>query len=207
MPTSNRATSSRPDRRRRVRLVGAVVLVGVIAAAGVGAAVRARSASGEVEPVVRLRQRAPTAVEQEVRATVADFIAVFESRRSCIGGAELELVRELDTGDARYVAGDELIEIKIPTSPRRFRESLVHELSHHVEHSCPDADVLRTDVMRAMGVTDWTGQERWEHRPSELWAESVVEIVLGERVRFARSVPLDDRVVAAARRWIAQRPA
>jgi hypothetical protein len=26
--------------------------------------------------------------------------------------------------------------------------------------------------------------------------------VLGERVRFERSIPLDDRVVDAARRWI-----
>ena len=151
-----------------------------------------------------MRQRAPAAVEQEVRATVADFVAVFEDRRGCIGGAELELVRELDDGDARYVPAEGLIEIAIPTSPRRFRESLVHELAHHVDHACPDADVLRSDVMEAIGATDWTGQERWEQRPSELWAESVVEIVLGERVRFERSIPLDVRVVDAARRWIEQ---
>ena len=178
--------------------------MGVIVAVGVGAVVRARSASVEIEPVVRLRQRTPATVEQEVRATVTAFVAVFEARRSCIGGAELELVRERDPGDARYVAAEGLIEIEIPTSPRRFRESLVHELAHHVESSCPDAAVLRSDVMAAMGATDWTGQARWEHRPSELWAETVVEIVLGERVRFERSVSLDDRVVVAARRWIAQ---
>ncbi len=179
------------------------MLVGVVVGAGAAAA-RARSGSVAVEPVVRMRQRAPAAVEQEVRATVADFIAVFEARRSCIGGAELELVRELDDGDARYVAADDLIEIEIPTSPRRFRESLVHELAHHVDDSCPDADVLRTDVMTAMGVTDWSGQERWEQRPSEMWAEAVVAIVLGERVRFGRSMPLDHDVVEAARRWIVQ---
>ena len=158
------------------------------------------------EPVVRLRQRVPAAVEQEVRATVAAFVAVFESHRGCIGGAELELVRRIDDGDARYVAADELIEIEIPTSPRRFRESLVHELAHHVDHSCPHAAALRTDLMETVGATHWTGQERWERRPSELWAEAVVEIVLGERVRFERSVPLDPGVVEAARRWIAQPP-
>lgn len=182
------------------------MLVGVVVGVGVGAAVRARSGSVAREPVVRIRQRVPAAVEHEVRATVAEFVAVFETRRSCIGGAELALVRELTDGDARYVAAEDLIEIEIPTSPRRFRESLVHELAHHVDDSCPDADVLRTDVMTAMGAMDWTGQERWAQRPSELWAETVVEIVLGERVRFERSIPLDDRVVAAARRWIAQRP-
>lgn len=181
-------------------LVG--VIVGVIF--GVGAAVRARSGNAAAEPVVRLRQRVPADVEQEVRATVGDFVAVFAARRGCIGGAELQLVRDVDDGDARYVAAEALIEIEIPTSARRFRDSLVHELAHHVDHSCPDADVLRTDVMTAIGATDWTGQARWEQRPSELWAEAVVEIVLGERVRFERSVPLEHGVVDAARRWIVQ---
>lgn len=153
---------------------------------------------------MRVRQGVPAAVEQEVRATVAAFVTVFEARRGCVGGAELELVRELDEGDARYVGAEDLIEIEIPTSPRRFRESLVHELAHHVDHSCPDAQELRSDVMRVVGANDWDGQERWEQRPSELWAETVVEIVLGERVRFERSVPLDDRVVDVARRWIAE---
>jgi hypothetical protein len=200
MPTSNRTTSSPSDRRRRLRLIGAVVLVGVIV--GVGAVARARSGSVSAEPVVRMRQRVPTAVEQEVRIAVADFVGVFAARRRCIGGAELQLVHEIDDGDARYVAAEYLIEIEIPTSPRRFRESLVHELAHHVDHSCPDADVLRTELVTVVGATGWTGQERWEDRPSELWAEAVVEIVLGERVRFERSVPLDHGVVEAARRWI-----
>jgi hypothetical protein len=210
MLTSNRTTSSRSDRRRRLAgtVAPGVVIAAVVIAAvvSVGVAVRARSVNVAAEPVVRMRQRVPAVVEQEVRATVADFVAVFEARRNCIGGAELQLVRELDDGDARYVAAEDLIEIEIPTSPRRFRESLVHELAHHVDRSCPDADVLRTDVMAMIGATDWTGQERWEQRPSELWAEAVVEIVLGERVRFERSIPLDERVVDAARRWIARPP-
>lgn len=176
----------------------AVAVVGVV---GLGA--WARSDDAEVAPVVRLRHPVPEAVEAEVRATVADVVAVFASRRDCIGGAELELVRELEGGDARYLPSEHLIRIEIPTSPRRFRESLVHELAHHIERSCPDAEVLRADLMTAVDATSWTGQERWEDRPSELWAEAVVEIVLGERVRFQRSVPLDDGVVDAARRWIA----
>ena len=208
MSTSNRTTSFPSDRRRRARRVGLVVLVAIIigVALGVGAAVLARSQSPGAEPVVRLRQPVPPEVEQEVRAAVADFVAVFGAHRGCIGGAELELVRRIDDGDARYVAADDLIEIEIPTSPRRFRESLVHELAHHVDHSCPHATALRADVMTALGASEWTGQRRWDQRPSELWAEAVVEIVLGERVRFERSVPLDPSVTAAARRWIAQPP-
>lgn len=204
MSTSNRTTSSPSDRLRRVRLAGAVALVLVLVVIGIGAAVRARAESSEAEPVVRMRQRVPPVVEQEVRATVAAFVVVFAARRECIGGAELDLVRHVDDGDARYVAAEDLIEIEIPTSPRRFRESLVHELAHHVEHSCSDADRLRSDVKAAIGATDWTGQDRWEQRPSELWAEAVVELVLGDRVRFERSLPLDARVVGAARRWIVE---
>jgi hypothetical protein len=180
--------------------------VAVIAGAAVAGAVLGQAGGMAAEPVVRLRQRVPAAVEQELRATVAEFVAVFAPRRGCVGGAELQLVREVDDGDARYVAAEALIEIEIPTSPRRFRESLVHELAHHVAHSCPDADVLRADVMTAIGAIDWTGQERWDQRPSELWAEAVVDIVLGERIRFGRSIALDADLILAARRWIDRPP-
>jgi hypothetical protein len=60
--------------------------------------------------------------------------------------------------------------------------------------------------MTAIGAIDWTGQERWDQRPSELWAEAVVEIVLGERIRFGRSIALDADLVRAARRWIDRPP-
>ena len=203
MPTSNRTTSSRSERRRRARWIGAVALVVVIGVTGV-VAIAARGGRAGAEPVVRLQQHVPPAVEREVRATVALFVAVFEDRRECIGGAQLRLVRAIDEGDARYVVAEQLIEIEIPTSPRRFRDSLVHELAHHVERTCPDAADLREGIVEATGANAWTGQARWEHRPSELWAEAVVQIVLGERARFARSVPLDDAVVDTARRWIAR---
>lgn len=205
MPTSNRTTSSPSDRRRRLRWVGAVALLVLVGVAGV-VALTARSGRAGAEPVVRLQQRVPPAVEREVRATVAEFVAVFGARRECIGGAELRLVRAVDDGDARYVGAEQLIEVEIPTSPRRFRESLVHELAHHVERACPDGADLRAEIMAATGATAWAGQARWERRPSELWAEAVVLLVLGERVRFERSVPVDEAVVDAARRWI-NRPA
>jgi hypothetical protein len=205
MPTSNRTTSSPSERRRRARWIGAAAVLVVLGVGGV-VAIAAGGGRAAGEPVVRLQQHVPAAVEREVRATVAEFVAVFEDRRECIGGSELRLVRAIDEGDARYVGAEQLIEIEIPTSPRRFRDSLVHELAHHVERTCPDAADLREAIVAATGATAWAGQARWEHRPSELWAEAVVQIVLGERVRFARSVPLDDAVVDAARRWIA-RPA
>ena len=53
------------------------------------------------------------------------------------------------------------------------------------------------------GGETWSGQARWEDRPAEHWAEAVVEVSLGERVRFGRSMPLDPAVVEAVRAWAA----
>ena len=146
-------------------------------------------------------QAVPDDVEAEAGAAVAAFRARFEARRGCLGGAEVVLVDEVADGDARYLPEEDLIEIEIPTSPRRFRESLVHELAHHVEHSCPDFDPVRRDIQAVTGSEDWSGAVRWADRPAELWAEAVVELVLGERVRFARSVPVDPAIVDIARAW------
>jgi hypothetical protein len=99
-----------------------------------------------------------------------------------------------------------VIEIEIPTSPRRFRDSLVHELAHHVERRCADFANLREELLAITGADSWAGQPRWADRPSELWAESVVEIVVGERVRFGRTVRLEPSLVEAVRDWIAGPP-
>ena len=116
------------------------------------------------------------------------------------------LVDDVPDGDARYLRAEAVIEIEIPTSPRRFRDSLVHELAHHVERRCPDFPVVRNEVLAITGADSWTGQPRWADRPSELWAESVVEVVLGERVRFGRTVPLDPALVEVVGSWIAADP-
>jgi hypothetical protein len=116
------------------------------------------------------------------------------------------LVADVPDGDARYFPAEASIEIEIPTSPRRFRDSLVHELAHHVERRCPDFPDVRDEILALTAADSWTGQPRWADRPAELWAESVVEVVLAERVRFGRTVPLDPAVVDAVRRWIAEDP-
>jgi hypothetical protein len=153
---------------------------------------------------LRPEQDLPADVEAEVDATWARFLDVFASRQRCFDDVSLRLVTDLDRGDARYVIDEVRIEIAIPTSPRRFRESLVHELAHHVEHTCPAFGSLRRDLgaLPAFAAV-WTAGERWQDVPSELWAETAVEVVNGERVRHGRGMPLPagaaDLVAAWAR--------
>lgn len=200
---------SRPVRRRaRRRLVvpaiGAVALGLVVA---VVVTLLVWPTDGPHDPVITFVQPVPVDVEAEARTAVAAFVDRFASRRDCVGGAEVVLVDDVPAGDARYLAAGATIEVEIPTSPRRFRDSLVHELAHHVERRCADSGTLRAAVLAVTGDGAWSGQPRWADRPAELWAEAVVEIVLGERVRFGRTVPLDPALVDAVRAWIVAEPA
>ncbi len=152
------------------------------------------------EPVVRFGQPIPADVEAEARAAVADYVGVFAARRACAPPADVVLVRDVEGGDARYVAEDGRVEIEIPTTPARFRESLVHELAHHLEHRCADFGELREAWLAQAGGA-WSGHQRWEDRPSEQWAEAVVDIVLGERILHGDEMVLDPELVALVREW------
>jgi hypothetical protein len=196
---------SRPVRPRRLVLAIGAVALGLVLAVVVTLLVW--PTDGPHDPVVTFVQPVPADVEAEARTAVAAFVDRFASRRDCVGGAEVVLVDDVPDGDARYLGADATIEVEIPTSPRRFRDSLVHELAHHVERRCADSGTLRAAVLAVTGDEAWSGQPRWADRPAELWAEAVVEIVLGERVRFGRTVPLDPALVDAVRAWIVAEPA
>ena len=83
--------------------------------------------------VLRSNQDLPEPVRVEIDHVVERFRAVLPARQRCIPSATVELVGGLPEGDARYLVADRTIQIVIPTSPRRFRDSLAHELAHHVE--------------------------------------------------------------------------
>lgn len=148
-------------------------------------------------------QELPDDVKAEVAETWDAFVDVFGPRRRCFSDVSLLLVREVEDGDARYVVDGAVIEIQIPTSPRRFRESLVHELAHHVEYTCASFGVLRAGFAGTLGVPvdQWFSGEDWEDVPSEKYAEAVVEVVNSERVRHVRSMPLEPELLGVVRSW------
>jgi hypothetical protein len=154
------------------------------------------------DPIVRFAQAVPADVERETRTAVAEFSDVFRERRPCLPTAHVVLVRDVDGGDARYLADSAVIEIEIPTTPARFRESLVHELAHHVESTCPAFAGLRDEWLARSGDGTWSGQERWEDRPTEQWAEAVVALVLGERLLHGDEMTVDADLVTVARDWL-----
>lgn len=191
---------ARTRRPRRVVWAGGLVVLAVAVALLVGSFWRFGASAHD--PVIRFTQPVPVDVDTNARAAVASFVALLGARRDCVGTAEVVLVRDVAGGDARYLATDGTVEIEIPTTPARFRESLIHELAHHVEHRCPDFDRLRRSYVGRTAIV-WTGQERWEERPSEQWAELVVELVLGERMLHGDEMSIDPVLVELVADWLA----
>ena len=151
-------------------------------------------------------QDLPEDVQHEVSTVWERYEALTEGRRdSCPEDVSLVLVAEVVGGDARYVFSDRRMEIEIPTSPRRFRDSLAHELAHHLDATCADAHQLRQAWSEAGGLAedDWRSGP-WETRPAELFAETMVEIINGERVRFGRTMPLPDFALELVRAWLSE---
>jgi hypothetical protein len=198
-------SSHSPERRRRTGR-GVLALAGV-AAAGVASFAITDAVTGDAgrRADLLLVQDVPDDVRREVGVVWGRFVDRFASRSGCFADVEVVLVREVAGGDARYVAEHARIEIRIPTTPARFRESLAHELAHHVEATCPAFAGLRSTLRPLLGGADrpWSGGEVWAEIPSERWAEAVVELVNGERVRHTDTVPVDDDVLDLIRRWAA----
>lgn len=150
---------------------------------------------------LRPTQDLPADVQTEVDTVWARFTDAFSARQRCIDDVALTLVDEVVGGNARYLSETATIEIQIPTSPRRFRESLAHELAHHVDATCDAFAPLRTRFLALNNTTTWAGQQPWEAQPSEQWAETAVQIVNGERFAHARTLTLDPTAVDAAISW------
>lgn len=184
--------------RRLVAQVAALVVVAVAAFVVVDF-VR----GDEPEPRLLFVQDVPADVRSETQAVFADFRGRFAARLSCIDDVTIELVRAVDDGDARYVSSERRIEIEIPTTPARFRESLAHELAHHLERTCGEFESLRValEPLLADDGVAWSNGPTWEETPSERFAEAVVELVNGERIRHAETVEVDQAVVELIARW------
>lgn len=201
-PTSTRPRSPSPDRPpghgRRALAILSIVGVGV-ASYGVGRAID----PGPPDAELVTTQDLPADVRAEIDTVWNRFATTFDARQGCISDVTVELVRRVDGGDARYVADEALIEIRIPTTPARFRESLAHELAHHVDRTCPAFDELRRQLHPRLGGTDvpWATGDVWEEVPAERYAEATVELLNGERVRHPDDVTVDADTVELIAAW------
>lgn len=114
--------------------------------------------------------------------TLETFLAAVPAQAGCVGRVGLVGARQL-TDRAQYEPDDATITIRIPATAPQLRISLVHELAHHLEFSCPSQLDLRRDFLLAQGLddgTDWREGAAWQDRPSEQWATAIVRYVLDE---------------------------
>jgi hypothetical protein len=144
-------------------------------------------------------------VAGEVGVAWGRFVEAFPGRLDCIDDVLVELVRWVENGESRYVVGQSRVEIMVPVPAAEFRESLVHELAHHVEHTCDEFDELRIvlEPLLGGGAASWAGSDDdpWADRPAERWAEAVVEFVNGERIRHADDFDVDAEVLDLIEAW------
>jgi hypothetical protein len=124
----------------------------------------------------------------------------FGGRLACAGDVTVVAVSDLDD-QGRYSARDRRIEIRVPIYESTARNTVLHELGHHLEQRCPDQSDVRSAFIAAQGMsseTAWFGPT-WEESPSEMWAEAVSLVVSGEQQRANRVPVAADalRIVAA----------
>lgn len=173
-----------------------VTILLIVVATGCG-----RSAPS-IDPV----QELPADVATIVVETWDVFTATFDTRLYCIESVRLALVGVVEDGDAAYLADDQLIIIEIPTSPPRFRESLVHELGHHLQHTCREVEILQSAFLAAQGFppdAGWNEGAAWEEIPAEHFAEAVVHLVNRNRLLHEDLIPLADSAVQLVANWAA----
>jgi len=138
------------------------------------------------------------------QATYARFIGAAPAVADCMGTLRLEADPELDDL-ARYDQASGVMYVRVPATAPSLEASLVHEFAHHLEVACDSHRSLRSGFVTAQGYaadTAWFGDVAWEERPSEQFAEAVVQVVLGRRSRNQLRLRLTPEAVHLVEGWL-----
>jgi hypothetical protein len=182
---------------------GAVrAIIVVVAVAVAGAAAWIAFPDDEAELVVG----ETVAADFAALATTAHtrFLAAAPAVIDCMGKLRLEAAPELDDL-ARYDQSSRIMYVRVPATAPSLEASLVHEFAHHLEVVCESQQSLRAGFLIAQGYpvdTPWFGDAAWEERPSEQFAEAVVEVVLGRRSRHQLGLRLSPESVRLVEEWL-----
>lgn len=153
-------------------------------------------------PAISFASDTPTDLRDLGRSVFADFLEAFEARLHCIGTVEVRGVEDLPDR-ARYHPMATVIELRIPATAPHLTASLLHELGHHLEHSCPEQAGVRGPFLEALGLepdSAWSVPSVYEANPSELWAEAVVRHVSG-KPDTRRPLDVPNNAVTVVKRW------
>ena len=137
--------------------------------------------------------------------TYEGFVAAAPGLGECVRSPRLEAVYDLEEL-AVYDQRTHVMSVRVPATAGSLSASLVHELAHHLELSCPSHSGVRVRFLVAQGMdpaTAWFGGEVWEETPSEQFAEAVVHVVLGGRDRHLLRMQLTPEAVDVVAGWLA----
>jgi hypothetical protein len=176
--------------RRAVAVALAVAALGAVAARA-------------TDPPVALTVAADTPAD--VRALAAEtwdrFTAALPTARACLRPATLSGVWSFDER-ADYDRMTATIRLRIPSTAANLEATLLHELGHHLDASCPELG-RRAAFLAATGTdpaTPWWTGEDWSSTPAERYAEAVARVVLGAPPPHVL-IDLDPAEVEAVRAW------
>lgn len=195
MTTADAHRSRLLPTRRHYRVASGLILAMIM----LGGSARLSAPATIVVP-----QEVPPEVTELVRSTWASFLAAFPAKQDCVGTVELILVTDVAGGDAAYSPEEPQIRIEIPTTPARFPESLAHELGHHLERACNAAAEIGREFVVAEGLdpdADWYLGDLWFKVPSEHFAETVVWLVMGDRLLHSDIMPLSENTIRLVSEW------
>ena len=172
--------------------IAALIAVATLAAFAIGAGPRTGLA---VTP------ETPDDVRRLAEATWARFAETFAAHPGCVRPVTVAGVWELDDR-AVYEPGTATIRVRIPGTAPNLEATLLHELAHHLDASCPDRE-LRVDFLAATGrdpATPWWRGERWAETPAERFAEAAVRVVM-DGVPAHVLIDVDPDEIEVVRGW------
>ncbi len=143
------------------------------------------------------------------QTTWQQFLAVFRARTDCFGDVYLHAATDLNSR-AAYDPKTVTVTVRVPGTQAMLQSALIHEWAHHIEFKCPAQKEMRAAFLAAQGLPPdslWrpddtpanTPESAWATIPSEQYAETTIEVVLGQR-----QIPTTARVSPEAVRVIAQ---
>lgn len=137
-----------------------------------------------------------------------DFVAVVNGaltaaderlprQRDCLTGFTVRPAWELDE---RATYADGVISVRVPATAPRIEQSVIHELAHHLDATCPSVQDVRPLFLTAQ-QTDaaWDRGPTWAETPAEQFAEALTLVVLDRR--RANNVVVRSEAVDVVSEW------
>ena len=157
-------------------------------------------ACGHPAPV--LGEDMPSDLREVVEETLETVEGEVGAHADCLEGLVIRHAWKLDDR-ASYDPDTATITLRVPSTASRLEFSLVHEIGHHFEFTCPDQIEIRAAFLETQGLdsdTAWFDGEPWEEIPSEQFATAFAQVVTGGTDTL-RHVSVTDESVALVEAW------